>query len=167
MASGTQVLDCRTCIDHAYPNCTSHELYKGILEGASRGVFNGRIHVHQDAQKTDAKQSNQVLLLSDDAVIDTKPELEIYADDVRCTHGATVGDLDADALFYLRSRGLPFRPSKQALNQSYWPTTAFPVFELVFLIIIRPIRRSVPARSLPAEAFFKLSATVNPSITTV
>jgi Fe-S cluster assembly protein SufD len=107
MASGTQVLDCRTCIDHAYPNCTSHELYKGILEGASRGVFNGRIHVHQDAQKTDAKQSNQVLLLSDDAVIDTKPELEIYADDVRCTHGATVGDLDADALFYLRSRGVP------------------------------------------------------------
>lgn len=115
MASGTQVLDCRTCIDHAYPNCTSHELYKGILEGASRGVFNGRIHVHQDAQKTDAKQSNQVLLLSDDAVIDTKPELEIYADDVRCTHGATVGDLDADALFYLRSRGIPAELARKLL----------------------------------------------------
>lgn len=107
MISGNQLADCRTRIDHAMPNCTSHEMYKGVLDGHARGVFNGKIHVHPDAQKTDAKQSNQALLLSDDAVIDTKPELEIYADDVRCTHGATVGELDSQALFYLRSRGIP------------------------------------------------------------
>lgn len=107
MISGNQLADCRTRIEHAKPNCESHELYKGILDNHARGVFNGRIHVHPDAQKTDAKQSNQALLLSDDAVIDTKPELEIYADDVRCTHGATVGELDDTALFYLRSRGIP------------------------------------------------------------
>lgn len=107
MVSGNQLADCRTRIDHAKPHCESHEMYKGILDNRARGVFNGKIHVHPDAQKTDAKQSNQALLLSDDAVIDTKPELEIYADDVRCTHGATVGELDAAALFYLRSRGIP------------------------------------------------------------
>ena len=107
LVSGTQLADCRTRIDHAMPNCRSYEMYKGILDNQARGVFNGKIHVHPDAQKTDAKQSNQALLLSDDAVIDTKPELEIYADDVRCTHGATVGELDDRALFYLRSRGIP------------------------------------------------------------
>lgn len=107
MISGNQLADCRTRIEHAKPNCESHEMYKGILDNHARGVFNGRIHVHPDAQKTDAKQSNQAILLSDDAVIDTKPELEIYADDVRCTHGATVGELDDLALFYLRSRGIP------------------------------------------------------------
>ncbi len=107
MISGDQLADCRTRIEHAKPNCESHEMYKGILDNHARGVFNGRIHVHPDAQKTDAKQSNQAILLSDDAVIDTKPELEIYADDVRCTHGATVGELDDTALFYLRSRGIP------------------------------------------------------------
>ncbi len=107
MPTGKQVMDCRTRIDHAKPNCNSHELYKGILDDESRGVFNGKIFVHQDAQKTDAKQSNQALLLSDDAVVNTKPQLEIYADDVRCTHGATIGELDAKALYYLRSRGVP------------------------------------------------------------
>lgn len=107
MVSGNQLADCRTRIDHAMPNCESHEMYKGILDNSARGVFNGKIHVHPDAQKTDAKQSNQALLLSDDAVIDTKPELEIYADDVRCTHGATVGELDEASMFYLRSRGVP------------------------------------------------------------
>ena len=88
------------------PHCASHELYKGILDGKARGVFAGRIYVHQDAQKTDAKQTNQTLLLSDDAVIDTKPQLEIFADDVKCTHGATVGQLDAESVFYLRTRGI-------------------------------------------------------------
>jgi Fe-S cluster assembly protein SufD len=107
LVSGSQLADCRTRIDHAMPNCVSHEVYKGILDDRARGVFNGKILVYPDAQKTDAKQSNQALLLSDDAVIDTKPELEIYADDVRCTHGATVGELDPKALFYLRSRGIP------------------------------------------------------------
>jgi Fe-S cluster assembly protein SufD len=99
-------MDSRTRIDHAKPHCNSHELYKGILDDRAKGVFNGIIYVHPDAQKTDAKQSNRVLLLSDDAVIDTKPQLEIYADDVKCTHGATVGQIDETALYYLRSRGI-------------------------------------------------------------
>lgn len=106
LAAGTQLVDNHTRIEHAQPHCTSHELYKSILDGKAHGVFNGKIHVHLDAQKTDAKQTNQTLLLSDDAVINTKPQLEIYADDVKCTHGATVGQLDTESLFYLRSRGL-------------------------------------------------------------
>jgi Fe-S cluster assembly protein SufD len=105
-AGGQQLIDNHTAIDHARPHCNSHELYKGILGGQARGVFNGKIYVRQDAQKTDAKQTNQTLLLSDDATINTKPQLEIYADDVKCTHGATVGQLDDEALFYLRTRGL-------------------------------------------------------------
>ena len=106
IAAGDQLMDNRTRIDHAKPHCNSHELYKGILDERAKGVFNGKIYVHPDAQKTDAKQSNRVLLLSDDAVIDTKPQLEIYADDVKCTHGATVGQIDEAALYYLRSRGI-------------------------------------------------------------
>jgi len=107
MPTGDQLMDCRTRIDHAKPHCNSYELYKGVLDDRARGVFNGKIFVHQDAQKTDAKQSNQALLLSDDAAVNTKPQLEIYADDVRCTHGATIGELDEAALYYLRSRGIP------------------------------------------------------------
>lgn len=106
LTSGNQHVDNHTRIDHAVPNCPSHELYKGILDGKSTGVFNGKIFVHKDAQKTDAKQTNQNLLLSRDATINTKPQLEIFADDVRCTHGATIGRLDEDALFYLRARGI-------------------------------------------------------------
>ena len=86
------------------PHCPSHEIYKGILDGTARAVFNGKIFVRQDAQKTDAKQTNRTLLLSDDATINTKPQLEIFADDVKCTHGATIGQLDEDAIFYLRAR---------------------------------------------------------------
>ena len=106
VAAGTQLIDNHTYIDHAVAHCQSHELYKGVLADRSRGVFNGKILVREDAQKTDAKQTNQVLLLSGDAQIHTKPQLEIFADDVRCTHGATIGRLDADALFYLRARGI-------------------------------------------------------------
>ncbi len=106
MASGRQHVDYHTRIDHAKPNGTSEEVYKGILDGRARGVFNGRVKVHPDAQKTDAHQSNKNLLLSRDAEIDTKPELEIYADDVKCSHGATVGQLDEHVLYYLRSRGI-------------------------------------------------------------
>lgn len=106
LADGEQHVDNHTRIDHAKPHCASHELYKGILDGKARGVFNGKIYVHPDAQKTDAKQTNKTLLLSDDAIIDTKPQLEIFADDVKCTHGATVGEIAADAIFYLRSRGI-------------------------------------------------------------
>lgn len=106
LADGDRLVDTHTAIDHAKPHCHSYEIYKGVLDGRSRGVFNGKIFVREDAQKTDAKQTNQVLLLSDDATIDTKPQLEIYADDVKCTHGATVGQLSAESLFYLRARGI-------------------------------------------------------------
>ncbi len=106
IAADTETVDNHTAIDHAQPHCESHELYKGILGGRSRGVFNGKIIVRKDAQKTDAKQTNKNLLLSDEASIDTKPQLEIFANDVKCTHGATIGQLDEEAIFYLRSRGL-------------------------------------------------------------
>jgi Fe-S cluster assembly protein SufD len=106
LATGQQHVDNHTAIDHAKPNCVSHELYKSILDGKSKGVFNGKIYVRKDSQKTDAKQTNKTLLLSDDATIDTKPQLEIFADDVKCTHGATVGQLDEEQVFYLRARGI-------------------------------------------------------------
>jgi Fe-S cluster assembly protein SufD len=115
MPTGDQLMDCRTRIDHAKPNCNTYELYKGILDDRARGVFNGKIFVHQDAQKTDAKQSNQALLLSDDAIVNTKPQLEIYADDVKCTHGATIGELDEQSLYYLRSRGVPAALARKML----------------------------------------------------
>jgi Fe-S cluster assembly protein SufD len=110
-----QLIGNYTVMDHAMPNCQSHELYAGILDDSSRGVFNGKIFVRPDAQKTDAKQSNRALLLSRSAEIDTKPQLEIFADDVKCTHGATVGQLDEDALFYLRARGIPERQARDIL----------------------------------------------------
>jgi Fe-S cluster assembly protein SufD len=119
VVGGQQHVDTHTAIDHAQPYCNSHELYKGILDGHATAVFNGKIFVRQDAQKTDAKQTNQNLLLSRDAVIDTKPQLEIFADDVRCTHGATVGQLDADALFYLRSRGIGEAEARGLLTYAF------------------------------------------------
>jgi Fe-S cluster assembly protein SufD len=118
-AGGEQLVDNHTFIDHAYPHCASHELYKGILDGKAQGVFNGKIYVRQDAQKTDAKQTNQTLLLSDDATINTKPQLEIYADDVKCTHGATVGQLDAESIFYLRSRGIGLAEARSLLTYAF------------------------------------------------
>ena len=107
LAGGRQHVDNHTFIRHAKPHCHSFELYKGILDGHARGVFNGRIYVDPDAQKTDAKQENNCMLLSDDARINSNPQLEIFADDVKCTHGAAIGKTDDDALFYLRSRGIP------------------------------------------------------------
>ena len=106
MANGRQHMDNYMKVEHASPHCDSRQLYNGVLDGRSHGVFHGRIVVHKGAQKTDAKQTNRNLLLSDFAQIDTKPQLEIYADDVKCTHGATIGQMDEDAIFYLRSRGL-------------------------------------------------------------
>jgi Fe-S cluster assembly protein SufD len=106
LTKGSQHVDNHTALDHAAPHAASHELYKGIMDGASSAVFNGKILVRKDAQKTDAKQTNKNLVLSENAVINTKPELQILADDVRCTHGATVGQLDEEALFYLRARGI-------------------------------------------------------------
>ncbi|GIW82653.1 MAG: Fe-S cluster assembly protein SufD [Gemmatales bacterium] len=118
-ASGHQLIDNHTRIEHARPHCSSHELYKGILDGHGHGVFNGRIHVHPNAQKTDAKQTNMTLLLSDDAVIHSQPQLEIFADDVKCTHGATIGQLDADALFYLRTRGIGKEEARSLLTYAF------------------------------------------------
>jgi len=118
-AAGTQHHDNHTVIDHARPHCNSHELYKGILDNRAKGVFNGKIFVRLDAQKTDAKQTNQTLLLSDDATIDTKPQLEIFADDVKCTHGATVGQLDEQQLFYLRARGIGAEQARALLTFAF------------------------------------------------
>jgi len=116
---GDNHIDHHTTIEHKKEHCTSNEHYKGILSGKAVGVFNGRIHVHPQAQKTDAIQNNQNLLLTDDAIIHTKPELEIYADDVKCTHGATIGPLDEKALFYLRTRGLNQKSAQQLLMRAY------------------------------------------------
>lgn len=114
-----QHLDNYTTLDHAKPHTSSREFYKGVLDGKSSGVFHGRIIVRKGAQKTDAKQSNKNLLLSDDAVINTKPQLEIYADDVKCTHGATIGQIDQDAVFYLRSRGIPREEARAMLTHAF------------------------------------------------
>jgi Fe-S cluster assembly protein SufD len=119
IAGGTQHVDNHTVIDHAMPHGTSHELYKGILDGKAEAVFNGRIIVRKDAQKTDSKQTNKNLVLSDNAVINTKPELQILADDVRCTHGATIGQLDAEAMFYLQSRGIGKGDARSLLTYAF------------------------------------------------
>lgn len=119
LGNDRQLIDNHTAIDHAMPHCNSHEIYKGILDGHSRGVFNGKIFVREDAQKTDAKQTNQTLLLSPTAQIDTKPQLEIFADDVKCTHGATIGQLSDEALFYLRARGIPKDQARALLTYAF------------------------------------------------
>ncbi|MDE3165280.1 MAG: Fe-S cluster assembly protein SufD, partial [Acidobacteriota bacterium] len=119
IVNGTQHVDNHTSIDHAMPRATSHELYKGILDGRSNAVFNGKIIVRKDAQKTDSKQTNKNLVLSDDAVIHTKPELQIWADDVRCTHGATIGQLDSEMLFYLQSRGIGRKDARNLLIYAF------------------------------------------------
>ncbi|MBM3780313.1 MAG: Fe-S cluster assembly protein SufD [Acidobacteria bacterium] len=119
LVDGSGLVDNHTTIDHATPHCTSHELYKGILDGKARAVFNGRIIVRLDAQKTDAKQTNRALLLSNDATINSNPQLEIFADDVKCTHGAAVGQLDDEALFYLRARGLTEQAARDLLIHAY------------------------------------------------
>jgi Fe-S cluster assembly protein SufD len=119
LADGERLVDNHTTIDHAKPHCPSHEIYKGILGGKARAVFNGKIIVRPDAQKTDAKQTNRALLLSDDASINTKPQLEIFADDVKCTHGAAIGQLDEDALFYLRARGLTYFEARDLLIHAF------------------------------------------------
>ena len=114
-----QLADHHMVVEHAQPHCNSHEYYNGILDGRSKGVFHGRILVRQAAQKTDAKQTNKNLLLSEDATVDTKPQLEIYADDVKCTHGATVGQLNDESIFYLRARGLAPRPARRMLIHAF------------------------------------------------
>jgi Fe-S cluster assembly protein SufD len=119
ISHGTQLVDHHTTIHHAKPNCNSHEFYHGILDGKSQGVFNGKIFVRPDAQKTDAKQTNRNLLLSDEATINTKPQLEIFADDVKCTHGATVGQLEDEHIFYLRARGIGLEQARRMLVHAF------------------------------------------------
>jgi len=116
---GRQHLDNYMLVEHASPHCASRQFYNGILDDHAHGVFHGRIIVHKDAQKTDAKQTNRNLLLADDAQIDTKPQLEIYADDVKCTHGATIGQIEENALFYLRSRGIDEREARRLLLEAF------------------------------------------------
>lgn len=131
-----QLIDNHTSIDHAMPHCNSHEIYKGILNDRAKGVFNGKIFVRQDAQKTDAKQTNQTLLLSADAQINTKPQLEIFADDVKCTHGATIGQLSAEALFYLRTRGIGLDEARNLLTYAF-------ANDIVSRIKVAPVREEL------------------------
>jgi Fe-S cluster assembly protein SufD len=141
LARGKQHIDNHTLIDHARANCASHELYKSILDDKAVGVFNGKIFVRPDAQKTDAKQTNQTLLLSDDATINTKPQLEIFADDVKCTHGATVGQLDETALFYLRTRGIGLEAARALLIFAF-------ANDIIGRISVAPLRSRLEARIL-------------------
>ncbi|MDB4886850.1 MAG: sufD [Gemmatimonadetes bacterium] len=133
LGDAEQTIDHQTRIEHVEPNCYSRELYKGILDGASHGVFNGKVYVHPEAQKTDGKQTNNTLLLSEKAQIDTKPQLEIFADDVKCTHGATVGRLDETSLFYMKSRGIDARTARELLTYAF----AADVLETIELAEVR------------------------------
>jgi Fe-S cluster assembly protein SufD len=133
---GEQFLDNHMRLDHAKPHCHSFELFKGILDHRSRAVFNGRIYVAKDAQKTDAKQSSRALLLSKEALVNSNPQLEIFADDVKCTHGSTVGQLDDDAIFYLRSRGIGKEAARSLLTYAF-------ASDIVNRIKIDPVRREL------------------------
>jgi Fe-S cluster assembly protein SufD len=119
LTRGEQLADHHMVVEHAQPHCASHEYFNGILDDHSRGVFHGRILVQPLAQKTDAKQTNKNLLLSDDATANTKPQLEIYADDVKCTHGATIGQLNPESIFYLRSRGIGPETARRMLIHAF------------------------------------------------
>ena len=119
LTQGSEHVDNHTRVDHRVPNCNSNEVYRGVLGGKSTGVFNGKVYVHQDAQITNAYQSNRNILISDSAVMNSKPELEIYADDVKCSHGCTIGQMDKEALFYLRSRGLSTEASINLLLHAF------------------------------------------------
>ncbi|MGZ6333729.1 MAG: Fe-S cluster assembly protein SufD [Bdellovibrionota bacterium] len=118
-AKGSQQVDCFTVVDHAVPHCQSHELYKGVLDDTAKGTFTGKIVVRPEAQKTDANQLNRNLLLSEGATANTRPQLQIDADDVKCSHGATIGRLDEEALFYLRSRGIEAQTARKLLTQAF------------------------------------------------
>ncbi len=131
-----QLADHHMVVEHAQPHCASHEYFNGILDDKSKGVFHGRIYVHPIAQKTDAKQTNKNLLLSDDATADTKPQLEIYADDVKCTHGATVGQLNEESIFYLRARGIPQATARRMLIHAF-------AGEIVERIRCEPVREEL------------------------
>jgi Fe-S cluster assembly protein SufD len=136
LTAGNQVVDNHTVVDHRKPNCNSNELYKGIIEGKSTATFNGKIYVREDAQKTNAFQSNKNILLSQAGTINTKPQLEIYADDVKCSHGSTTGKLDEEKIFYLRARGIGVTNAKKLLMHAF-------ASEVVNTIKIKPLREYV------------------------
>jgi Fe-S cluster assembly protein SufD len=136
LTRGDQVADNHTAIYHDRPNCRSWEVYKGVLDDRSRAVFNGKVFVQPEAQKTDAKQTNRNLLRSDLARVDTKPQLEIFADDVKCTHGATVGRLDEIGLFYARSRGIPAEAAERLLTYAF-------AAEVIDEVALEPVRREL------------------------
>ena len=136
LADGSRHVDNHTLIRHEKPNCTSHELYKNVIGDEATGVFKGRIFVQKDAQHTDSKQTNRTLLLSDRAMMESMPALEIYADDVKCTHGSTTGPLDEDMLFYLQSRGLSRDASRHLLVYAF-------AADLTARMKARPVRRRI------------------------
>jgi Fe-S cluster assembly protein SufD len=139
MVTGEQHVDNHTRIDHMQPHCTSRELYKGVLDRKARGVFSGKIVVHKAAQKTDATQANKNLLLSGDALVESKPQLEIFNNDVRCTHGSTIGKLDPDAVFYLRARGIDVGAARRLLTYAF-------VSEILGRLTVEPLRRQLEER---------------------
>jgi Fe-S cluster assembly protein SufD len=139
---GKEHVDYHTCIEHAVPHCTSDEVFRGIIDDQASAVFNGRIHIHPDAQKTNAQLSNKNLLLSARAEVNTKPELEIYADDVQCAHGATVAQLDPETLHYLRTRGVPRDEAEVMLSYGFINE----VIEKIHLEALRDFLRPLLAR---------------------
>jgi Fe-S cluster assembly protein SufD len=152
--SGSQMVDNHTRIDHAQPNCETHELFKGVLDDKARGVFNGMIMVRQIAQKTDAKQTNRTLLLSPNATINTNPQLEIFADDVKCTHGATIGQIDRGQLYYLKSRGISAEAARRMLVFAF-------ANDVVERIKIAPLRELLENRLLESHGVSEALAKVH------
>lgn len=147
MLNGNTLVDNHTSVDHAFPNSLSNEMYKGILDDKSTGVFNGKIFVRKDAQKTNAYQSNKNLLLSDEASINTKPQLEIWANDVKCSHGATTGKLDKDMLFYLKARGISEKSAKAILMNAF----AHDVLDTISLDSVKEYLNKIIAHRLELE----------------
>lgn len=148
LAVGAQLTDNHTVVNHLFPNCQSNELYKGVLLDEARGVFSGRIYVHQDAQQTNAFQQNNNILLSNKATVDSKPQLEIFADDVKCSHGSTVGSLNKEALFYLQSRGIGEIAARNLLVRAF----AFDVTNKIQIPAIREYIEKLITRKM-AEAY--------------
>lgn len=151
MPHGKQHFDHRLTVEHAKPNCNSHQLYKGILNDTARAIFRGKFHVHQDAQKTDAYQSNNNILLSNDAEINTRPQLEIYADDVKCSHGATIGRLDQDQIFYLQSRCVNAESARSLLIYAF----AYEIIEQIGIEATHPEITKLIVSRLPNKEIFE------------
>ncbi len=154
ITSGEQLIDHHTFMHHIHPNCPSHELFKGILTDKSRAVFNGKVYVEPEAQKTDSKQTNRNLLLSDTAIVDTKPELEIFADDVKCTHGAAVGGMNESHSFYLKTRGISEESAKGILTVGFAAEVTAKIVHPdlrhhVDLIVVDHLRRKLKTANLP------------------